>query len=289
MFRPGRQHSIRLADALKCQVVDHHSGVTVLPTKFDGVQLKRGLQLRSDRRRAPGAAASSYPVVPLIWPARNRPGTSRASRVDRGAEHRHTHILRHTPAWSSRPARGLRYCGESRPARPEVGTLKFRSDRRGDRAAPLAQGKSDASYGRKSASPCPQSMDNTVVLALDRTVEQGRPVEIVPDDFMGSRVGASDCACQLRRSRTIVERRHRPGHRVARLGLEPRPVDGAAIQSWRCPGLQTAFAQADFTDLIGQCLRRPTAAASALDDIVADEQPGRQEGACGNYDSPSGQ
>ena len=89
--------------------------------------------------------------------------------------------------------------------------------------------------------------------ALDRAGKQGRPIEIRRDDVVRARIRPRDRAARAaaaecrRRAPTCVQTVC-----VARLLLEPRPVDGAAVEPRRRPGFQPALPQADLANLAGQ-------------------------------------
>ena len=59
------------------------------------------------------------------------------------------------------------------------------------------------------------------------------------DDLVRRRNGARDAAFDLRRCDALGEHGKRFRHIVARLHLERRPVDGAAIETRRRAGFQT--------------------------------------------------
>ena len=82
----------------------------------------------------------------------------------------------------------------------------------------------------------------------------------------------------------IRQRRHGPALAVRRLLLQHRPVDGAAVNARRRPGLQPADRQADLAQLHAQRGCCPLAGTTADIDILAPEQLAAQEGAGGQHD-----
>src|SRR5437868_11229667 len=106
---------------------------------------------------------------------------------------------------------------------------------------------------------------------LDGAGEQRRPAEIRPNDLVSLRVGSRDRTAQLPAPNTIVERGHDPARRIARLLLEPCPINGPAVQArWRAR-LKPALAQTDSPDLPGEGHGRALIAATALHDGLANE------------------
>ncbi len=76
-------------------------------------------------------------------------------------------------------------------------------------------------------------------------------------------VGVADVALDLRAVDAPGHKRKWRGLGIARLGLELRPVDGAAIQAGRSAGLEASPAQAQRAQLFAQQLRGRFAVASA--------------------------
>src|SRR6478672_1309744 len=107
--------------------------------------------------------------------------------------------------------------------------------------------------------------------ALDRAGKQRRTVEVGSDDVVGARARPRDRATKLRRANAVIERAHAPDPRIARLFLEPRPVDRPSVEPRRRPRLQSPLAQADLADLSRQPDRGSLAAAAAVDYPIADE------------------
>src|ERR687898_29263 len=109
------------------------------------------------------------------------------------------------------------------------------------------------------------------------------------NDGVGAIVGSGDRAAQLRPAdAVVVERRHRPFVRIARLLLEPRPVDGPAVEPRRGAGLEPALAEADLAQLASERHRGLLAAPAALARLLADEDPGMEERAGGDDERPAG-
>ena len=101
---------------------------------------------RVDARHQPCAAASSYPDVPLICPARKSP--RHEPRLERRVElvRRHEVVLdRVAGADQLAPARARGSCARARAARPRAGSSRARSRRSRARRVPRARGRSGAS------------------------------------------------------------------------------------------------------------------------------------------------
>ena len=119
---------------------------------------------------------------------------------------------------------------------------------------------------------------------LDRAGEQRRAVEVGADDVVRPLVGPRDRAAQLRlphavvQSADIVQRRS-----IARLLLEPRPVDRPPVEPRRRPGLQPALRQGRRRGSAPPSARDARSAApAALDHLLADEHARVEERACGD-------
>ncbi len=74
--------------------------------------------------------------------------------------------------------------------------------------------------------------------ARDLARIHGRAMDVVANDAMGRLVGAGDAALDLGLCDALGQRRERLGRLVARLHLDRAPVDGAAIEPRRRPGLE---------------------------------------------------
>jgi len=72
-------------------------------------------------------------------------------------------------------------------------------------------------------------------------------MHVFADDALRFRRGPGDVARDLRimMRDTLGAEAERSGIGIAGLKLELRPVDGAAIEAWRCAGFQSSAAQAE--------------------------------------------
>ena len=117
---------------------------------------------------------------------------------------------------------------------------------------------------------------------LDLPGVHRRAADVLADDPQGLRRGVGDVAGDL-----LLRQLHRAkaeGRRLRISGLlrKPAPIDAAAVQPRRCPGLQTASAQAQpFERLPQQHARRLAAAAGGVVLFPAVDQP-IKKGAGGN-------
>ena len=66
ILRPRGEHAVRLGDAAGHEVVDHDADIAVGPVEDDSVGDPPALRAALMPATSPWAAASSYPVVPLI-------------------------------------------------------------------------------------------------------------------------------------------------------------------------------------------------------------------------------
>src|SRR4029079_9702856 len=87
----------------------------------------------------------------------------------------------------------------------------------------------------------------------------------------------------------IVERGHGPALSVARLLLQPRPIDRAAIQPGRRPGLEAALAQSEVENLAGEGEGGAFTSTAALDLLLAHEHPRVEKRAGRDYHGLAGQ
>ena len=101
------EHPVGLGHPPRHQIVDHHPEIGLVPAEHHGSRPKARASRRSGRRPDLAPAASSYPVVPLIWPARNSPGNASTSNVGRATPDRHSHTRWHSQAELSLPFQGL--------------------------------------------------------------------------------------------------------------------------------------------------------------------------------------
>ena len=69
--------------------------------------------------------------------------------------------------------------------------------------------------------------------AIDLARIHGRTMEVSPDDIVGSRVGLSDVAINLRRSDFTRQERKRPRWHVAWLAVQSVPSDRCPIETRR--------------------------------------------------------
>ena len=84
--------------------------------------------------------------------------------------------------------------------------------------------------------------------AFDDAGEERRPIQRLADDLVRARVGVRDPAWQLPRVLvgTPDEREHRHRVQVTRLDTQPAVVDGLAVDTRRCAGLETPLWQGQF-------------------------------------------
>ena len=76
-----REHAIGLGNPARNEVVDHHAEVPLGPRNDERICRAAGRASAAlIPASRPWAPASSYPVVPLIWPARKSPGSRFTSR-----------------------------------------------------------------------------------------------------------------------------------------------------------------------------------------------------------------
>ena len=100
------EQPVRLVHPAGHQIVDQHADEGLVPPNTDRAPRSSARAAALSPATTPWPAASSYPVVPLTWPAKNRPGTARDSRVvlelrrrevvvlDRVAGSSHPHLAR---------------------------------------------------------------------------------------------------------------------------------------------------------------------------------------------------
>ena len=119
--------------------------------------------------------------------------------------------------------------------------------------------------------------------ALDLAGIHRRAMHIGADDRVGRPVGAGDAALDLRVLDALGQRRERLRRIVARLHLEARPVDGAAIEPRRRAGLQPAERKADAFKRLRQPERRRLADPAGRDLLLADMDQAAQERAGGQH------
>src|SRR5947209_12589172 len=118
---------------------------------------------------------------------------------------------------------------------------------------------------------------------LDGASEQRGAAKIRPNDIMGANIGARERATQLGLANPAVERRHIPWFIVTRLLLQPRPIDGPAVEARRSTRLQPTLPQANVTNLLRQRQRRPLPTSASLDHLLTDEHPCIEECAGGDH------
>ncbi len=70
ILRSAGEHPIRLVHSAGDQIVDHHADVRLVATQHQRLRARPGPSAALAPASRPCAAASSYPVVPLIWPAK---------------------------------------------------------------------------------------------------------------------------------------------------------------------------------------------------------------------------
>ena len=114
---------------------------------------------------------------------------------------------------------------------------------------------------------------------VNRASEQWRAMKVGADDIMRRRVGAGDGAGQLRVRASPAHRGHAPHLSIRGLLFQPRPVDGAAIQTGRRAGLQPGHRQIGIAQLRREALRRSLADAPTGHPLFAAKQRAAKKGA----------
>ena len=113
-------------------------------------------------------------------------------------------------------------------------------------------------------------------------------MQIAPDERVARRRGLGDAAVDLRRLDPGRQKGEGSGGLVARLDLQPGPVDGAAVEPRRRAGLEPAHGKAQrlgSSASRGRAPRRPGRPASS----PADMDQAAQEGAGGQHHGAAGQ
>ena len=81
--------------------------------------------------------------------------------------------------------------------------------------------------------------------AFDDAGEERRPIQRLADDLVRARVGVRDPARQLPRVLVCTPDEGEHGHRIqiTRLDTQPAVIDGLAVDTRRCAGLETPLWQ----------------------------------------------
>ena len=119
--------------------------------------------------------------------------------------------------------------------------------------------------------------------ALDLAGIHGRAIEVPPDELVGRRGRGGDAAGDLRRGDAVGQIGERNRRVVARLHLQAGPVDRAAVEPRRRPGLETTEREAEPAQGGREAERGRLADAAGGDLLLADMDETAQEGA-GRYD-----
>src|SRR5262249_7180007 len=109
-----------------------------------------------------------------------------------------------------------------------------------------------------------------------------RAVYVLRDDAMRLRRGERDVARYLLLRDLLCPEAERRGISIAGLKVEARPVDGASIEPWRCPGLQTASTQSQQLERLAQQLRWRLARSSSGVRLLATMDQSVEESSCGD-------
>ena len=149
VFGARREHTIRLADPLRGQIVDHDSDIG-----FGPVQHRQRLSARPPRcidarqKTLRGRLLISRRAVNLTGQENAARGPS-IPKSDQEPADRYSRIRSRSPGGGSEPARALEWSGSSPAEFPQARTSKFRSGRWSCCRFPPARGKSGAVPDRR--------------------------------------------------------------------------------------------------------------------------------------------
>ena len=161
VFGARGEHAVRLGDAARDQIVDHHAEIAFGAVEHDlaaPARPRRGVEPRDQALggglfvagRAVDLAGQEQPAQRAWSPA------SAAARADRRGR-----IRWHSPAGPCAPVRAPEWSRPARAAPPPAARSRCRSDRPWCRRGPPAPGKSDGRRARRSARSCPRSTGNS--------------------------------------------------------------------------------------------------------------------------------
>ena len=195
----------------------------------------------------PWQAASSYPLVPLIWPARNRraiffQSALQLRRVNgvvfdgvAGTQH-----LGPLEAGNGGDDCQLHVDGQGRAHAIDVDLVRLQALRFQIKLVRFLIGKLDDLVLDRGAIASPDAVDLSAV--------HRRAVHVIADDAVSFRRGVSDVAWHLLLRNLAGAEAERSGIPVARLGGETRPIDGASVQTRGGSGFEAAAAQSKRLD-----------------------------------------
>ena len=285
VLRARGEHPIGFADAARDEVVDEHADIGFGAVEGDAV----------------GAGGEARRIQPGDKPLRRRflvagravdlageEEARKALRLERRRELARIDVVvldriarpRHGGLLEARDA-----AAASRAARPPAARSRCRSGTRSGRRALPARGRSDGRRGRRSGRPCPRSRGNSAArgpgcrrstsargarFARMRSCT-GPVVRVMPHSI---------CGAVMR----PVRAENGTGSSSPGCFCDAGPIDGAAVEAGRRPGLEPPEPEAEALERAGKTDRRPLAHAAGGNLALADVDQAAQERAGGQHD-----